>query len=179
MAQGWSTLLTAQQRADWRSYAHQYPRTNRWGHPTLTNGYTRFIAVNHREARIDGDPTWLDAPTIPHPPPALPSFTAASGTGNVTVTVPPPNWSTIPTTAYQLRAYWGSIVPAGVNFYGSPWTYAGLTYQVPVAGWINDPWVLAYPGGLTQDDRLFVKFMIIETATGAFSNYVQGHADIT
>jgi len=177
LARWWSTHLTDQQRADWRSYAAQHPRPDRWGQPSLANGYNRFIAVNHRAARITGQPGWIEAPDLPHLPPALPTFTADSVTGNVTVQMPPPDWMPILYNV-QLLAYWGRIVSVGVNFYDSFWSFAGETYGIMPNLWINDPWVLAYPGGLPQGKRLYVKFLIVHLATGAFSPYVRGHADI-
>lgn len=178
LSQWWSSDLTEQQRKDWRKYAHQFPRPNRWGHLTITSGYCRFIATNFRGNRPGGAINWSDAPLIPpwHPP-AL-SFTADSGTGNVTVAVPPIGYEVSTHTLY-MEGYWGEEVGQGVNFYASPWTYAGQTFYIPGPGWINDPWVLAYPGGLTQDLRLYVKFIIQDIGEGAFSEYYQDYADIT
>lgn len=70
LSQAWSGTLTNDQRAAWRSYAHQHPRNNRWGVPTLTNGYTRFVRTNtyqYRDSQSIAYPNPPDQPPI-HPP---------------------------------------------------------------------------------------------------------------
>lgn len=177
VSQAWSNQLTDQNRADWRAYAHKYPEPNRWGHATQTNGYSRYIAAHihaHIEAQvvIDDDPS----PFPPFPPPVL-QHTADSGTGNVTIPMIIGNMPDVPDWAH-VRIYWGDEVPAGVNFYGSPWRYAGFNLLVPPT-WIWDPLILAYPGGLTQDNRLWVKFIIHDGIYNHHSPYHQARCTIT
>lgn len=174
----WSSQLTAQQRADWRSYAHQHPRPNRWGQPSLTNGYTRFIAANIRPHIAAQAIPYEDAPDGPPLHLALYEITADAGTDNITVTAQPLNYD-IPDRTTQVSAYWGDAVGAGVNFYGSPWTYAGANFFIPFVGWVFDPWVMNHPDDLLVDERVFLKFVLTETVTGAMSDLSHHMVEVT
>lgn len=174
----WSSDLTDQQRADWRSYAAQHPRVDRWGSPRLSNGYTRFIAVNFRSAVPAGIVNWEDAPIAPplHPPTF--TFTADAGTDVVTVTAQPTNYP-VPTQLMIVYAYFGRPQAPGVNFYGSPWFYASNNLFVPGVGWLNDPWNIGHPDDLILDDRLWLKFVIQNIETATISNAWQDFVEIT
>lgn len=178
LSQYWSATCTEQQRANWRAYAHMHPRRNRWGCPSLTNGYTRFIGTNFRTAIPAGIVNWPDAPpTPPLHPPAL-TFSIVAATNTVTVALPPPNYPDLPTQALVL-AYWGDAVNAGINFYGSPWTYAGQVFYIAGVGWVPDPWNLNYAAGIAASERLYMKFFIQDIIGGAISNPYQDFAEAT
>ena len=178
LATDWSGVLTAQQRDDWRAYAAQHPRPNRWGFNTLANGYTRFVSLNVRQTLISGFSVYRDAPTLPPMFPPIFTFTTNAGTNNVTIDIPPQGYTTIPYFCI-VHAYWGRVVSAGVNYYSSPWSYAGILVYVPGFGWTQDPWVLNYAPGLAPGDRLFLKFIIQNQQFGNASTYYQAHADTT
>jgi len=81
----WSADLTDHQRADWRSYAAQHPRPDRWGIPRLANGYTTFIRHNARLHRITGV---VYAPHAPSTPPlSAPQLSIAEALSSGWVTI--------------------------------------------------------------------------------------------
>jgi len=108
VAASWSADLTASQREGWRSYAHAYPRPNRWGSPTLVNGYTRFIRTNVYRYRELSAIAFPNAPTAP--PLHLPAFTIrASRTGGLAVAgtgVPDPSGTYVPCPSFNSRPAW-------------------------------------------------------------------------
>lgn len=48
LAQNWSAVLTAAQRAAWTAYAVTYPRTDIFGNSLTLNGMNMYIALNSR-----------------------------------------------------------------------------------------------------------------------------------
>lgn len=174
----WSSDLTHQQRADYRSYAAQHPRVDRWGSPRLCNGYTRFIATNFRAAVPVGAINWEDAPTAPALHPPIFGFTADAATNIVTITPQPTNYP-VPTDMTIVFAYFGRPQAPGVNFYASPWFYAANNLYVPGVGWINDPWNVGHPDDLILGERLWLKFFIQNFVSAAISYPWQDFVEIT
>jgi len=88
VAAAWSADLTEAQRTAWSSYAHAYPRPNRWGAKTLTNGYTQFIRHNVYRYR---ETSAIQFPSAPATPPLhIPMFSfRASRLGSILVTGTP------------------------------------------------------------------------------------------
>ena len=73
LSAAWGTTLTEAQRRAWRQYAAHHPRPNRWGQPTNTSGYNRFIRINAYEYRDDQTIHYPNAPA--GPPIHQPTFT--------------------------------------------------------------------------------------------------------
>jgi len=174
----WSTDLTAQQRSDWRAYAAQHPRPDRWGIPRLTSGYNRFIAHNARLHRITGV---VYAPHAPSTPPlSAPqlSIAEALATGWVTIDLTLPAYRP-PTETCAVQAYFGRPVSPGVNFYAYPWSYAGVNMLRTPDFWAVDPWVLIHPDALPVGNKLWMRFNIQGLETRPVSIYHQTSIVIT
>lgn len=178
LSQYWSATLTDQQRDDWRKYAHQHPRPNRWGTLTITNGYNRFIAHNARIYRITTAVTYPSAPSRPpiHPPVFI--IEEALSTEWVTIDMTLANYLPADVDLY-VQAYFGINVSPGVNFYAGPWMYAGFNICTAPDTWASDPWMLFHPGDLIKDDKLWMRFIIHELSGGAMSTYHQNSILIT
>lgn len=167
LSRAWSTTLTDEQRESWRTYAHQFPKNNRWGTPTLHNGYTRFIGVNFLEyVRVSAVLRTL-APTAPPLPLPAFAFTCAHESEEIVIDFPLspaiPNDST-----FRLYIYFGSPMPLGVNFYVAPFTF--LASQLKTNGvWDADPWTIGIPFEAASNQKLFARARIQDTITGAIS----------
>lgn len=173
LAQAWSGTLTAQQRADWRAYAHQHPRKNKWGVPSLTNGQTRFIGSNFHRQRLDAAIPFTDAPTSPPLWQPMFNFTAVGATDVVTINLPPTTYS-LPFAGLELFCYGGNNVNPGVNYYSSPWRYVARNKFN--GAWTADPWTINYPLDLVAADKLFMKLIAQNSITGEVSRPFQTFA---
>ena len=92
LSQFWSGTLTDQQRSNWRQYAHQHPRANRFGDRTLTNGYTRFIRINFHRSRNDLVVPYVEPPPVPPLWPPETTITAKANPDQVTISVASPRY---------------------------------------------------------------------------------------
>ncbi len=168
LSQAWSTTLTETQRQSWIQYARQFPRPNRWGEPTNTTGYNRFIAVNFPEQVRTLGLFRTTAPTAPPLPAPVFSFSAAWDDEQILIDTPfvpaLPNDS-----SFRAYFYTGADVPIGVNFYASPWQYRDTNTKINGV-WTTDPWLI--------DDVIFTRFTashrwgrmrIQNTVTGSIS----------
>lgn len=156
LSQYWSATLTDQQRANWRTYAHQHPQADRFGNPHLVNGYTRFIQVNFPRYRIDVAVAFDDPPLgSPIFPPAF-TFTADDSADTVTIDLSFPKYGG-GLKCLQMFAYGGPEVNPGRNFYNGPWRYLGTNrYNT---SWQFVPWTMAYPWNLTTGQKVFVRMV--------------------
>ena len=167
LSQAWSGTLTEAQRKNWRQYANQFPDVNQWGKAILHNGYTRFIKTNFAYKRTFGTIISPDAPLAPPLPPTQITFTGSEATGNLTIALPP-----LPApdagTPVVLFLYAGQQQPPGVTFYLHPFAAIGTNGWM-FGSWLWDPWVIAYPGGLTAANKLWLRVRMLHVWTGAIS----------
>lgn len=153
----WGTLLTETQRTAWRSYAHQHPRPNRWGQRTLTNGYTRFIALNMHRYRDLSAVAFEDPPQ--RGPMRIPTFVIrASRFGSLVtaeVTNPLTAGTYALTTPYGDRPSWFSAPTAYYIWWEPALTRHRISLaqgEYPAEHWAKSPGPLGkyYPyGGAT------------------------------
>lgn len=177
LSRHWSDELTEQQRTDWRTYAHQHPRRNRWGVPTLTNGYTRFIRINAHQYRR------YPAVVFPNPPrqgPLYPptfTFTARGDYDELEIQLPPPNYDP-PPHVLTLFAFGGKNLNPGASFYAGPWRYIGYTTW-DGDEWDEVPWEIEYYLDLVATKKLFLKLIAQHSDTGELSAPFQTSTIIT
>ena len=72
IAHRWSSQLTQSQRDGWYQYANMYPLEDRWGHPTIKNGYAWYIRINFLWGMYRNTQEFQDPPL--QPPLAKPRF---------------------------------------------------------------------------------------------------------
>lgn len=175
LSQFWSANLTEQQRHDWRTYARQHPRRDRFGNEHLSNGYTRFIRINFHRYRLEVAVAFPDAPTHPPIHPPLFTFTALAEDKTVTIVVPPDAYDP-PSADLELFAYGGDDVNPGVAYYNTPWRYIARNEFNGV--WDHDPWTINYPLVLVADHKVYVKLIAQNADTGELSTPYQTSAII-
>jgi hypothetical protein len=130
VAKAWSDTLTENQRQSWRIYARAHPRPNRWGHRTLTNGYTFFVRANFYLCVGRETIFYPTAPTLP-PPPA-PTFTASPSpaTNKWSLNIPaitiPPGQDCISYYVYDQLPE-----PKGQTGTRGPWRYCSYQFSEP------------------------------------------------
>ncbi len=169
LSQAWSSTLTDAQRAGWRQYAAAYPKANKWGHPILHNGYTRFIKTNFPSYRGLGSVTFDDPPTEPPLPPFAFDISASAATNKVTVALPPTP-APPASDAATAWAYAGLPKSPGVNFYKAPFALASTNLHL-LGTWLLNPWRITIAGGLTQGDKIWFRFQLQNFTTGALSSH--------
>lgn len=167
LSQAWSGTLNEAQRDTWRQYAHAFPGRNRWGNPTQTNGYCRFVAVNYLNYIRDTAIITNTAPTAPPLNPPLFSFDAFEEESEVTVNLPLD--LELPDDS-QFRAYLfaGLSINAGVSFYLHPFTSISTNLKTN-AVWGLDPWTSATDDALIGDKKVYLRMRIQNTITFAVS----------
>lgn len=170
LSQYWSTDLTAQQRADWRSYAHQHPRRDRFGLPHLVNGYTRFIRLNFHRFRHDLAVAFPDAPPRPPIYPPQTTFTAKANPDQVTISLAFPTYQG-GVKFLNVFAFGGNNINPGRDFYNGPWRL--LDDNRFTINWHEDPWIIAYPLDLVAGHKVFVKMVAQMYNTGEMSEPFQ------
>lgn len=120
LSDAWSSSLTEDQRENWRSYAGQHPRPDRWGGLNQTSGYLAFIRHNFHAYREAEALVFPNAPTAaPLHVPTL-AIEIDRATLIATITLPPSNYSAGLT---DLALYIASGIPlaAGRSYYSGPW----------------------------------------------------------
>lgn len=176
LSQYWSATLTDQQRADWRTYAHQHPGPNRWGDLTITNGYTRFIRLNFTRYRIDTAVAFPDAPLGPPIHPATFTFTAEDAGDTVTIDLSFPTYGG-GLKNLQVFAYLGPQVNAGRNFFNGPFRYVGTNrYNT---SWQFDAWTEDSPWNLTEGKKVFLRMVAQMRDNGELSSAFQTSTIVT
>ena len=162
VAPAWSATLTEQQRADWRSYAHQHPQPNRWGELSQTTGYLAFIRANSYRYLTTQQIAYVNATASPplHPPQF--SFTADAVADTITVTLPPTNYDP-PWAQLCLYLFAGKPVSQGRNFFNAPWRYAAS--NLFNGTWTTDPWTLASPWPIDAGKRMWC-YLVAQHWTG-------------
>lgn len=170
LSQAWSADLTDAQRNTWRQYAHQFPETNRWGTPSLTNGYCRFISINFLHAQQAAAVLTQDPPT--RPPLWPPSFEFRARAYNnclyiKTPDLPPDDLD----DDYTFYLFEGIIVLPGVNFYIAPFTFLRRNtstwnewYAYPAS-----EWGVISAHVLNIDDKIFLRLRMQHDASHAIS----------
>lgn len=167
LSQAWSGTLTDQQRQDWRSYASQHPQPNCWGVRSLTNGYTRFISVNFPYARIYDQVYTASPPTAP--PLGPPHFTPLVDVSLAMIIIPVPVMPQIPADqTYNCYVYEGTVVPPGVNYYSSPFSYLNILLRT-YATWVASPPGATTALPLVAGQKLYVRIRIQNRVTFAIS----------
>jgi len=170
----WSSTLTDQQRADWRSYAHQHPRPNQWGTPILTSGYNSFMRHNWYRYR---DTLALGFPDAPPTPPIVPpdyTFTADESANTLTFAMPPTNYDPPPANM-DLYGYVGYEQLPGTVFCQQSWRKLGVC-SWDGADWTIDPCIIAYPGTLHVGMKIWTKVLAQLADTGELSRPTQTSA---
>lgn len=165
----WSSDLTDQQRADWRSYAAQHPRPDQWGIPRLSNGYTSFVRHNFRFTRMTLPlVTFPDAPL--QPPLSIPIqiMTASAGPDRVTISLNPANYDP-PDEFLCLALSIGPQQDPGINFFNGPWVLFSTTFWFGF--WSVDPWTFALANPLVQGKKVWARITAQAVMRGALSNY--------
>lgn len=170
LSQYWSDELTEQNRTDWRAYAHQHPRPNRFGSVNLTNGYTRFLRLNFTRRRLDATIPFTSPPPAPPLHPPVVSGEGDASAQELTIFLPPTNYDP-PFAGLELFLYISPDVPPGRNFYNGPWLYFARTRNVP--GWTNDFQEMAIGAGYTGGHKLFFRLVAQNYATGELSSAYQ------
>ena len=172
----WSSTLTEQQRNDWRSYAQQHPRPNRWGEYIQTSGYNNFVRTNSYRYRDAQAIDFPDAPTSPplHPPTF--TFTADVLADTITITLPPANYDP-PWAQLRLFLFAGKPVSQGRNFFNAPWRYAAS--NLFNATWTTDPWTLASPWPIDAGKRMWCYLVAQHATEGQLSNPARAQHDTT
>jgi len=166
LSKAWSATLSEQQRSDWRAYAHQWPRPNKWGRPCRTIGFTRFVRHNAYYYREHTGLLSADAPSAaPLHPPGL-SFTLNPDLDQITIALPPEHYSA-PPPLLALYAFGGIPGSAGINNFSGPWRYIGTNLYDGT--WTTDPWTVAYPYELTATQKAFAYLVAQSNTTGALS----------
>lgn len=176
LSQYWSATLTAQQRTDWRKYAHQHPRRDRFGNVQLTNGYTRFVRINFTRYRLDTAVPFAAPPVQAHLHPPQYTFTADDSADTVTIDLAFPTYGG-GLANLELFAYGGPEVNAGVGFYNGPWRYVARNEFN--GSWSTDPWIIAYPWNLTAAKRVYTRIVAQMSDTGELSEPFQTSVIIT
>lgn len=164
LSQAWSGTLTEAERATWRKYAKQHPRTNTWGERRNSSGYNRFVRANSYRYRQNSSIDFLSAPSRPPLHPPIFTFSAEAAGDTVTVALPPGTY-TPPWAGLRLWLFVGPGVSAGVAYFRAPWRYVGLnTYN---GAWTSDPWTENLPWAIDAGDKVFA-YLVAQHA-------VQGH----
>lgn len=124
LSQAWSGTLSDAQRKTWRTYGRQWPRPNKFGEVTITNGYLAFIRCNALHYRQYTALGFLVAP--PAGPIHPPTFTFDVDAGEAgSLTLPPTNYLT-PRADLRLFLHGGQQVNPGVDYFSGPWRYIGV-----------------------------------------------------
>lgn len=177
LAVAWSTLLTESQRAGWRAYGRQWPRVNKWGEPLNIGGYQCFFRACHYYFRgmgdldpghavVDGDLLVKDAPSGGGYAAPLLTFSAAAGTDELTLTVPPTNYEAMPLNCY-VWLFGGKPVGPGVQWFGGPWRYIGANAYW--GAWGEDPWVVTHPWAFDPGEKIHIECVLQQWFTGEIS----------
>lgn len=176
LSQYWSGTLTEQQRIDWRSYAHQHPRPNRWGELTITNGYTRFVRINFHRYRLWQLVTFTSPPPSPPIHPPIFTFSANCFTEEIVISLNLPTYDP-PPMYLRLWAFAGITVNPGRNFYNGPWQY--LDTNLYTGTWTTDPWIIDTTRPTDEAHKIFVKLIAQQDNTGELSAPYQTFATIS
>lgn len=134
----WSSTLTADQRAEWATYAQQVPLPNRLGDPRLVSPLAHFIRSNTPRLQaglgvVDDGPAILNTGDFN----ALNAGLAATATaGTIDVFFDnADSWAT--TTGGALLVYLSQPKPVTVNFFKGPYRFVsginGATTTPPVS----------------------------------------------
>jgi len=123
----WSTDLTPTQRQRWQNYATQNPRPNRWGHPTLHNGYAFWFRANFYNYWQTASVTYFDPPTIPPTGPIPFTMTRKGATQDFTVTF---GAFPFPATETDIVAWTFDMQPGTLGQSGTrgPWRFIGTYF---------------------------------------------------
>lgn len=170
LIQAWSGTLTEAQRQTWRDYATTWPMRNRLGQQTRIPAHCHFVRCNFYPYLVMSYILNSDAP--PGGPATIPQFTfTASGSANqVTVTVPPVNYSSVPAGTFLFLSI-GKEVNPGRNYYSTPWRYSGYNLWTGSV-WINTPWTVSTPWTITATKKLFAR-MVAMLPGGETSGHFQ------
>jgi len=142
LSTAWSNELSDAQRLAWRTYAHVYPRPNRWGRPTQKNGYLAFIQVNARAYRDSEALVFPDAPTAAPLPLATPQITVQRA-GALTIAgalSPDVTGTYLPLGIYNGRPYWQQSAPPSdwaIWFYDDWWRLTAAVGVGAAPRWIS------------------------------------------
>lgn len=170
----WSADLSDQQRADWRAYAHQFPRRDCWGRPRLTNGFCRFIKANFQRRRQTSATRFKNAP--PRPPLHPPIFNAdAWDNDGMRIYFPIVNYDP-PFTDLRLFVFTGKPMSAGVNYYSQPYRFNEHNEYLADAWW-HDPWWLTSHWDIVTGNKLWIRMIAQNDDSGEISE--PGYAIVT
>jgi len=173
LSAAWSATLSDPNRETWRTYGRQFPTPNRWGKPTITNGYCRFIAVNFPQYIENAAIATLNAPTAP--PINMPNLSFTATTAPDEFTIPAPVL-TIPAEDSNLwiYTYIGVEQPAGVSFYANPFTKFDCSIRTLDAWQAADLVLLSLPAAFTTAKKIWLR-QRIQCAT-SFAISTPGYA---
>lgn len=137
LVSAWTAVLTAVQRAAWKTYADNTPKTDTLGEPLILTGQQMYIRAN--TSRIQASlPVVVTAPAIfdfgAFTPPTL-TLGALSGTGTLTVTGTDP-WVS-EGTANNMLVYTSPPQNPSVNFYKGPFQFAAKIPSIPANATLN------------------------------------------
>ncbi|GAH69391.1 unnamed protein product, partial [marine sediment metagenome] len=171
-SQYWSDTLTQGQRDDWKTYAGQYPRTDRWGNPKRVTGYLWFLAVNVAWYRTKEAIGWENPPSrAPLPQPA---FTlVAHWCDNCDKLLAHVTLADTVNVYEGLQMYLsiGVAVNPGVTYYSGPWLTSGIDDYVP--GWQLGLTAERAEAANKVGDRLWARIRQQDETTGAISHWYQ------
>lgn len=157
LAQAWSNILTAAQRAAWEAYAAAVPLRDTLGEERPVSGLAMYIRcnvprINAGLARVDNGPTvntlcGLTAPTIV-------SITAATAIASIAFTNTN-EWASL--VGGALLVFASQPQGVGVNFFKGPFRYAGRVNGAVVAP--TSPAAITLPFPITAGKRVFLRFV--------------------
>lgn len=126
LAQAWSTMLTAAQRASWNVWAANNPVTNSFGDPLVLSGQQMYVRCNSillqdtTLSRVDAAPTVAGLAML-----TTPSLAASVGANALNFTYDNADaWAT--ETGGGLVCQASRAQAAGRGFYRGPWRLAGV-----------------------------------------------------
>lgn len=159
LTQAWSGTLTESQRTGWRQYAKTWPDHNRLGQVIQHTGFNHFVRCNFYFYVAYSSIQFSNPPEAG--PAHLPqfTFTANSGTNQVTIALPMVSYPTPPVWQF-LFLYIGKEVNTGRNYYSTPWRWRSHNYWNGTI-WTHDPWVVSTPWNITSGKKLFCKMATV------------------
>lgn len=168
LAQQWSTVLTALQRAAWEVYADSITRTNKLGAQIKLTGFNHFIRCNSIRLQA-ADSVIVAGPTTLSLPPQDPVFECEVDEAGQEISVTFDDtlgWASIDDG--EMYVSMSSPKSAGVSFVGGPFRVAGAL-DGDTASPLTSPQVLAVPFPVAESQVIVCQARISE-ADGRLSD---------
>jgi hypothetical protein len=155
----WSSVLTQEQRDDWKQWAEALPWTNKLGDPTLLTGQQAYNLVNAPRANV--------ALSIFTDPPSVPTLaendegvvvTASAATNDLSIEFAGTGgWPDQDDAGLIVQV--GGGLPIGRNFFNGPFRTAGVILGDGTTA-PTSPQVLASPIGIIEGLKYWVRYRV-------------------